>query len=515
MPCHKFKPSTKFIPVTIAYCLLICTTAVFFTFPLPGLIAIHPAIAVYSAVLFLAVFLNFLLATFVDPGVFPKTKGDEDGDEDFRAPLYKTAEVQGIQVRMKWCATCRFYRPPRCSHCSVCNHCIEKFDHHCPWVNNCIGKRNYRYFFVFLLSLTAHMVSVFTLTLKFVLDNQERIGDHETIISLVILGVIVLAAFPVLILVIFHISLVCRGRTTNEQVTGKFRSGHNPFDVGCRMNCINVFCAPLSPRYVGYRGLASSLVENIMSSTGDTIVSQSHVKLDVNEEVRANMNSNSKVMPAATLTHSQNNHKVQSSSEVQSLSNESQGDDCEADPPPPPPQLSNSSINFLQDLPHSDRHAKYSHQSPNIQKEEASSHESLQLVNSSSLRTSNHPTDLHGVNERKLNDTNGNGSVYPMEPDIFETRKSTRHHMNNVSRSNMLNGSGHSNDAPRIRRPISFLTALQMSEEVEVIKKNHNHGPSRSEFPRTKDQDKNERNIYTSLAQAAEERPPAKYEISV
>ncbi|XP_071789880.1 uncharacterized protein [Asterias amurensis] len=427
MPCHKFKPSTKFIPVTIAYCLLICTTAVFFTFPLPGLIAIHPAIAVYSAVLFLAVFLNFLLATFVDPGVFPKTKGDEDGDEDFRAPLYKTAEVQGIQVRMKWCATCRFYRPPRCSHCSVCNHCIE--------------------------------------------------------------------------------------------VTGKFRSGHNPFDVGCRMNCINVFCAPLSPRYVGYRGLASSLVENIMPSTGDTVVSQSHVKLDVNEEVLANMNSNSKVMPAARLTHSQNNHKVQSSSEVQSLSNESQGDDCEADPPPPPPQLSNSSINFLQDLPcsesHSDRHAKYSHQSPIIQKEEAGSHESLQLVNSSSLRTSNHQTDLHGVNERKFNDTNGNGSVYPMEPDIFETRKSTRHHMNNVSRSNMLNGSGHSNDAPRIRRPISFLTALQMSEEVEVMKKNHNYGPSRSEFPRTKDQDKNERNIYTSLAQAAEERPPAKYEISV
>ena len=35
---------------------------------------IHPAIAIYSAVLFTVVFLNFLLATVVDPGVFPKSK---------------------------------------------------------------------------------------------------------------------------------------------------------------------------------------------------------------------------------------------------------------------------------------------------------------------------------------------------------------------------------------------------------------------------------------------------------
>uniref|UniRef100_A0A663M279 Palmitoyltransferase n=1 Tax=Athene cunicularia TaxID=194338 RepID=A0A663M279_ATHCN len=172
----RFKPS-KYVPVSAAAIFLVGATTLFFAFTCPGLsLYVSPVIPVYNAIVFLFVLANFSMATFMDPGIFPRAEEDEDKEDDFRAPLYKTVEIKGIQVRMKWCATCRFYRPPRCSHCSVCDNCVEEFDHHCPWVNNCIGRRNYRYFFLFLLSLTTHIMGVFGFGLLYVLYQVEELS---------------------------------------------------------------------------------------------------------------------------------------------------------------------------------------------------------------------------------------------------------------------------------------------------------------------------------------------------
>ncbi|XP_055533545.1 palmitoyltransferase ZDHHC8 isoform X1 [Wyeomyia smithii] len=240
---------TRYIPATFAWALLLGTTFLFFYYPCRQFyVQRHPWVPAYQAVITFFVIANFTLATFMDPGVIPKAPPDEDREDEFRAPLYKNAEINGITVRMKWCVTCKFYRPPRCSHCSVCNHCIETFDHHCPWVNNCIGRRNYRFFFFFLISLSIHMLSIFSLSLIYVLQKEkDKLTEVEPIVAMVLMAIVTLLAIPIFGLTGFHMVLVSRGRTTNEQVTGKFKGGYNPFSRGCWNNCCYTQCGPQYP----------------------------------------------------------------------------------------------------------------------------------------------------------------------------------------------------------------------------------------------------------------------------
>lgn len=68
--------------------------------------------------------------------------------------------------KLGYCETCEIVRPPRSFHCDQCNCCIELHDHHCPWVGTCIGRRNIRYFSLFLNFTTLYALLIFFLTMK-------------------------------------------------------------------------------------------------------------------------------------------------------------------------------------------------------------------------------------------------------------------------------------------------------------------------------------------------------------
>ena len=73
------------------------------------------------------------------------------------------------------CPDCKVIRTPRSRHCNICNRCVERFDHHCPWLNNCVGTRNHGYFYAFIVSMYALVLSEIIVTL--LANARDEVGD--------------------------------------------------------------------------------------------------------------------------------------------------------------------------------------------------------------------------------------------------------------------------------------------------------------------------------------------------
>eukprot|EP00903_Cladosiphon_okamuranus_P005460 g5445.t1 len=119
-------------------------------------------------------------------GVLPSSSGH-------RKAAAAAGEEQRQQRVVKWCYKCDAFKPPRAHHCSLCQRCIVKMDHHCPWVNNCVGVANQKLFLLFCAYTCA--LCVFALMVELVVvviigDKGQaeacRLtpGDHAATVAL-------------------------------------------------------------------------------------------------------------------------------------------------------------------------------------------------------------------------------------------------------------------------------------------------------------------------------------------
>ena len=194
---------------------------------------------IISSFFYIISIISMVLGCCTDPGVLPR-----QGKDFYYAtnrPLLRKV-VNGYKIILSYCYSCSMFRPPRTSHCSVCDNCVERFDHHCLWLGTCIGKRNYKYFFCLLISLSLTGIFQIVFSLYYVIKQSKKLKNKEKNSLIIVIGYSFIALYNALFIIFFlgklvsiHTYLVFKNFTFYEYVKKKLNIyPTNPFK---KYNC--------------------------------------------------------------------------------------------------------------------------------------------------------------------------------------------------------------------------------------------------------------------------------------
>lgn len=230
--------------------------AVSFPYTLRNYPAVGIPLLVFMIITFVITVWSAYLASTTDPGIIARSTSLPASVIAFPAVRERQICLKGRLVTVKFCDTCRIWRPPRTSHCATCNNCVRRFDHHCPWLGNDVGLRNYRSYFCFvsvasLAQIIAISTSVLTLhwtTQRFrdefpaesyAASIRRALGHDGTAVNIALITLCFLGLLFTGGLTGFHIYLMCHNVTTAESFKKRSRNSAAPHDDfrGCKAIC--------------------------------------------------------------------------------------------------------------------------------------------------------------------------------------------------------------------------------------------------------------------------------------
>ncbi|KYO01284.1 putative palmitoyltransferase [Plasmodium gaboni] len=228
-------------------------------------------VSIVNLFFFILTIYTFLRTSFMDPGIIPRQKSVlnlydviVEQYRETQPPRQKELLINGNFYKLKYCYTCNIYRGIRTVHCSICDNCVEKFDHHCPWVGNCIGARNYKYFVYFVFNLYVLIcitlsASIYKLVVCVNLLSKEGYNSEKIFIhiwrfasdSIILIIYTILTLWFVVGLLCYHIYTIVTNQTTYEQIK-TFYQNDNPFNIGVLNNIKEILFTKTRPSYINF-----------------------------------------------------------------------------------------------------------------------------------------------------------------------------------------------------------------------------------------------------------------------
>ncbi|CAI2375475.1 unnamed protein product [Moneuplotes crassus] len=145
--------------------------------------------------------------------------------------IMKTLDTEG-NTSTKKCLKCNDLKPLSMSHCSTCDKCVYKLDHHCPWLNRCIAHNNLRFFISLLVfgTTVCFCNGVLIFTSRYSDYYSENLWKCRILTYLSFLSTYGLAPYTLL-----EVYINAKGRTFLELLAGinkkkakpKFKYGEN------------------------------------------------------------------------------------------------------------------------------------------------------------------------------------------------------------------------------------------------------------------------------------------------